>query len=120
MKYSFFPYFLLLLFTFPILTLSSDPSDLSIPDPLYTMDYVLSALDGLKSAQFVPGSVDCANNTKYFLLDAMHTQTNYRLKAPAANGDVREDLIFNTTNTISGYLPDTIYYCYFIPHTART
>ena len=29
-----------------------------------------------------------------------------------------EDVIFNTTATLSGYLPDAIYYCYFVPSTA--
>jgi hypothetical protein len=30
----------------------------------------------------------------------------------------QETVFFNMTATISGYLPDAIYYCYFIPNTS--
>ena len=81
------------------------------------MDYVLSALDGANSNYYVPGSYPCANNTKYFWIDTLHTITNYRIKNSNTQSG-KEDMFFNTTSTLSGYLPDAIYYCYFVPSTA--
>jgi hypothetical protein len=47
----------------------------------------------------------------------MHTYTNYQIKSTDTQEGV-EDVFFNTTATASGYLPDAIYYCYFVPSTA--
>ena len=85
------------------------------------MDYVMSALDGFNSEQYVPGAFNCANFTRYFERDATHTATNYRLKPNAFDTlEGGEDVVFNTTGTLSGHLPDAIYYCYFLPSTAYT
>ena len=83
------------------------------------MDYVMSALDGFNGEYYVPGSFACANNTRYFERDATHMITNYQLRPDAFNTlDGGENVVFNTTGTLSGYLPDAIYYCYFLPSTA--
>jgi len=83
------------------------------------MDYVMSALDGFNGEYYVPGSFSCANNTKYFERDATHMITNYQMRPNAFDTlDGGENVVFNTTGTISGYLPDAIYYCYFLPSTA--
>lgn len=39
------------------------------------IDYILSALDGLNSDNYVPNSKTCANNTKYFQIDAERFKT---------------------------------------------
>ena len=83
------------------------------------MDYVVSALTGLNSDYFVPGSFPCGNNTRYFSIDAARTVTNFEI-SPTDSLDGQEDVVFNTTATLSGYLPDAIYYCYFVPETASS
>lgn len=83
------------------------------------MDYVMSALDGANGEYYVPGTFPCANNTKYFEIDATRTTTNFQYKPQAFDTlQGSEDVVFNTTATLSGYLPDAIYYCYFVPGTA--
>ena len=47
-----------------------------------TMDYVLAAIDGGKAETYFPGSLPCANNTKYFWIDTLRTYTNFKLKTP--------------------------------------
>jgi hypothetical protein len=46
----------------------------------------------------------------------MHCITNWRT-TELDDLDSYEDVIFNTTATASGYLPDAIYYCFFVPET---
>jgi hypothetical protein len=82
------------------------------------MDYVMSALDGFNGDYYVPGSFNCSNNTRYFQIDALRTITNYENSDTTTLEGV-EDVTFNTTSTISGYLPDAIYFCYFVPKTAK-
>ena len=82
------------------------------------MDYILSALKGLKSDHYIPGSFPCANNSKYFIIDTERTVTNFKIKSTDTMLG-KEDVIFNTTATCSGYLPDVIYYCYFVPSTGK-
>ena len=81
------------------------------------MDYILAALYGLKSESYVSGTIPCANNTKYFSIDTMRTVTNWEIKKYNTIDGI-EDVTFNTTATLSGYLPDAIYYCYIVPSTA--
>jgi hypothetical protein len=85
---------------------------------LVFMDYVMSALDGFNGDYYVPGSFNCTNNARYFQIDVMRTITNFQ-DTPTTSLEGIEDVTFNTTATISGYLPDAIYYCYFVPKTAK-
>jgi hypothetical protein len=84
---------------------------------LILMDYVIAALNGFNGDYYVPGSFNCTNNTRWFQVDAMRTITNYRT-TPTNSLEGVEDVTFNTTATLSGYLPDAIYYCWFVPGTA--
>ena len=86
---------------------------------IVVMDYVISALAGFNSEAYLPGSFACVNNTKYFEIDTTHTLTNYRANPNAFSAlETGENVVFNTTGTLSGYLPDAIYYCYFLPSKA--
>ena len=79
----------------------------------------MSAIEGANADYYVPGAYPCGNNTKYFEIDATRTRTNYKLKPNYADSlEGREDVFFNSTATLSGYLPDALYYCYFVPGTA--
>lgn len=83
------------------------------------MDYIMSAIDGSNAEYYVPGSFPCGNNTRYFEIDATRTRTNFQTKPNAFKSmEGTEDAIFNATATLSGYLPDSIYHCYFVPGTA--
>jgi hypothetical protein len=78
------------------------------------LDYVLSALDGMRSDKYVNNCVPCANNSKYFIIDVNsfeYTKANTDTSTSAG----KETVFFNFTATISGYLPDAIYYCFFVP-----
>ena len=80
----------------------------------------MSALDGFNGDYYVPGAFNCANNTRYFEQDATHSITNYQMKPQAFDTqEGSEDVTFNITATLSGYLPDAIYYCYFLPSTSQ-
>ena len=81
------------------------------------LDYVLSALKGMRSDKYVPHCIACVNNSKYFQIDVLRFETTY------TNTDMsttlgQETVFFNFTATLSGYLPDAIYFCYFIPQNA--
>lgn len=78
------------------------------------MDYILAALDGSKSNEYVSNSYDCGLNGRYFAIDVRRTITNSLTEDTSSLSGV-EDVVFNATATMSGYLPDTIYYCYFVP-----
>ncbi len=83
------------------------------------MDYMMSAIDGANAEFYVPGIYPCGNNSKYFEIDATRTKTNFQMKPNAIKTqEGTEDVLFNATATLSGYLPDAIYYCYFVPGTA--
>jgi hypothetical protein len=45
---------------------------------LFVMDYVLSALDGLMADRYVPHTMDCANNTKFFSIDILTFSTTVK------------------------------------------
>lgn len=81
------------------------------------MDYVMAAVNGFNAEYYVPGSFNCSNFTKYFEIDAARTATNFRIKDQRTMLGV-EDVVFNTSATLSNHLPDVIYYCYFVPGTA--
>lgn len=66
----------------------------------------------------MPGSYACGNNTKYFHIDVQHTVTKWETTSRATY-DGKIDVTFNTTATLSGYLPDAIYYCYFVPEDTK-
>lgn len=93
-------------------------SKLGGTNELVFMDYVMSALDGFNGDYYVPGSYNCTNNTRYFQIDVLRTYTKYT-SASLLDVDDYEDVVFNTTSSISGYLPDAIYYCFFVPKTAK-
>jgi len=78
------------------------------------LDYVLAALDGLNSDKYVPNSKSCVLNAKGFQIDVMRFETKYEATT-ARDRDAYEDIVFNATAAMSGYLPDTIYFCYFMP-----
>ncbi len=82
-----------------------------------TMDYVLAALDGANSNNYVNGSYDCGLNGRGFAVDVRRTITSY-LTTDMSTQTGKETVFFNTTATISGYLPGTIYFCYFVPGRA--
>ena len=81
------------------------------------MDYVLSAVSGFNAERYIPGVFPCANNTRYFQSDTIGTIDNFKTTSTSTLAGV-EDVTFNTIATLSGYLPDAIYYCYFVPGTA--
>ena len=88
---------------------------------LFLMDYVMSAILGSNAEFYVSGSLPCGNNTKYLEIDAIRTHTNFKLKPDyKMTKEGQEDMFFNVTATLSGYLPDVIYYCYFIPGKASS
>ena len=81
-------------------------------------DYVLYALYGMRSDFYVSNCTTCANDTKYFELDARHFRATWRTVSRATTTG-RRFVFFNMTATISGYLPDAIYYCFFIPQKSK-
>ena len=80
----------------------------------YTLDFVLSAINGLRADKYVPYCTKCVNNTKYFEIDVFTFRIIYATTDKSTATGI-EKVFFNFTATISGYLPDAIYYCYFIP-----
>eukprot|EP00347_Sterkiella_histriomuscorum_P009733 403340092 len=84
---------------------------------LQVLDYVLAALNGLQSEKYVPNSKACVNNTKYFQIDTQTFMLRYN-NQPDDSLETKEGLVFNATATVSGYLPNAIYFCYFIPQTS--
>jgi hypothetical protein len=78
------------------------------------LDYVLSAINGMRADKYVPYCTKCVNNTKYFEIDAQRFEITY-WTTDKSTAEGFEKVFFNFTATISGYLPDAIYYCYFIP-----
>lgn len=47
----------------------------------------------------------------------MRFETKYEATT-ARDRDAYEDIVFNATAAMSGYLPDTIYFCYFMPQVS--
>lgn len=85
---------------------------------LHILDYVLSALNGLNSDRYVPNTKTCVNNTKYFQIDYMSFKNMYEDRERPMTVKEKETLLFNATAALSGYLPDAIYYCYFLPQVS--
>lgn len=81
------------------------------------MDYVMSALNGFNGEYYVPGTFNCVNNTRYFQLDLIKTESTFATTNTGTLEGIETD-VFSATATASGYLPDAIYYCYFVPGTA--
>jgi hypothetical protein len=79
------------------------------------MDYVMAALVGLRSDDYVPNTMTCANDTKYFTIDYERFMTKWEESLEPLTLSEWEDLVFNASGALSGYLPDAIYYCYFLP-----
>lgn len=71
----------------------------------------------MRSDKYVPNSYACFNNSKYFQIDTILFERTYET-TDMSTLDGKETVVFNGTATISGYLPDAIYYCYFLPQTA--
>ncbi|CDW83524.1 UNKNOWN [Stylonychia lemnae] len=93
--------------------LSSHP-ELKATEELQFLDYVIAALNGLNSDKFVPNSKACAKNARNFTIDAERFKTKYE-STTNRDREAYEQIVFNATAAVSGYLPDAIYYCYFIP-----
>ncbi len=83
------------------------------------LDYVLAALKGMRADDYVANSISCVNDTKNFQIDAERWNTKWETRQEPLSPKELEDIIFNGTAALSGYLPDSIYYCYFIPQTSR-
>lgn len=81
------------------------------------MDYVIAALKGLQAIKYVPNAMKCASNAKYSIIDIELLKYRYE-NLPDDSYDTKEQMFFNLTATLSGYFPDAIYYCYFIPETS--
>ena len=65
----------------------SDPGQLSQSSQSYmVLDYVLSALKGMRSDKYVPHCIACVNNSKYFQIDVLRFETTF------ANTDISTSL----------------------------
>jgi len=79
------------------------------------LDYVIAALIGLRADDYVPNTLDCAYNANNFTINVQQWETIWNQRSQPMNLDEWETIVFNGTGALSGYLPDAIYYCYFLP-----
>ena len=85
--------------------------------------YFFQLLNGMKSEDYVPGSINCsldiiaANNdiitvTQYFSHDN-------EMNRPVETKERTEEAVFTAMRELTANLPSTIYNCYYIPKIAQ-